>query len=408
MVRQVADRAGEQHKERAIGDGVDFLKDTGGSDVGGSPEGRTRPSHDPEGCASGKSPEKDEGKPPTREYGFALASGTRPHLATSHGLRVRGPTLSPPPLVVKAPACLRPTGLREALKTTAATGFTNISGNQTLQANNNYRRARQRQALHHPSSALPLHFWRIVFVMNVSKIAKGVVMIALVAALSGKAEAWHHEHSFMLKYMQELVYTPVLLYQCYRNGTTIEPRSARNVTILFDGLGKREGSVDATILYAERGTGRVTREKAHLKYHHSTDTVTFDTAGGRESEVVLLEFDGYKAHYISETVEGRAPVAKIYDVDIRCTNAQELYKKAESADFGPRRSASCRGDSATMLAYSLALLRASPVFGGSASRGRVGPALRVDGRVVEESWIGLRATGQVAAHELVRPPMIRR
>ncbi|KAG0427473.1 hypothetical protein HPB47_025487 [Ixodes persulcatus] len=42
--------------------------------------------HDPEGCAFGKSPEKDEGKPPTREYGFALASGTRPHVATSHGL----------------------------------------------------------------------------------------------------------------------------------------------------------------------------------------------------------------------------------------------------------------------------------------------------------------------------------
>ncbi|KAG0429924.1 hypothetical protein HPB47_023165, partial [Ixodes persulcatus] len=55
-------------------------------DVGGSPEGRTRPSHDPEGCAFGKSPEKDEGKPPTREYSFALASGTRPHVATSHGL----------------------------------------------------------------------------------------------------------------------------------------------------------------------------------------------------------------------------------------------------------------------------------------------------------------------------------
>ncbi|KAG0443099.1 hypothetical protein HPB47_015290, partial [Ixodes persulcatus] len=28
MVRRVADRAGEKHKERAIGDGVDFLKDT--------------------------------------------------------------------------------------------------------------------------------------------------------------------------------------------------------------------------------------------------------------------------------------------------------------------------------------------------------------------------------------------
>ncbi|KAG0424840.1 hypothetical protein HPB47_027960 [Ixodes persulcatus] len=78
----------------------------GGSDVGGSPEGRTRPSHNPEGCAFGKSPEKDEGKPPTREYGFALASGTRPHVATSHGLPELGldrdagehvvPTLPPP------------------------------------------------------------------------------------------------------------------------------------------------------------------------------------------------------------------------------------------------------------------------------------------------------------------------
>ncbi|KAG0442977.1 hypothetical protein HPB47_015421 [Ixodes persulcatus] len=56
-----------------------------------------------------------------------------------------------------APACLRPTGLPEALKTTPATGFTNISGNQTLQANKNCRRAHQRRALHHPSSALPLH-----------------------------------------------------------------------------------------------------------------------------------------------------------------------------------------------------------------------------------------------------------
>ncbi|KAG0439042.1 hypothetical protein HPB47_016775 [Ixodes persulcatus] len=71
-------------------------------------------------------------------------------------LGVRGPTLSPPPLVVKAPACLRPTGLREALKTTPATGFTNISGNQTLQATNNCRRAHQRRALH-PPSALYTH-----------------------------------------------------------------------------------------------------------------------------------------------------------------------------------------------------------------------------------------------------------
>lgn len=85
----------------------------GGSDVGGSPEGRTRPSHDPEGCAFGKSPEKDEGKPPTREYGFALASGTRPHVATSHGLpelgldRDAGNTWFPHSPLLKAEVGLR-------------------------------------------------------------------------------------------------------------------------------------------------------------------------------------------------------------------------------------------------------------------------------------------------------------
>ncbi|KAG0428035.1 hypothetical protein HPB47_024967 [Ixodes persulcatus] len=72
-------------------------------------------------------------------------------------LKMGGPTLSPPPLVVTAPACLRLTGLREALKTTPVTGFTNISGNQRLHANNNCRRAHQRRALHHTPSALPLH-----------------------------------------------------------------------------------------------------------------------------------------------------------------------------------------------------------------------------------------------------------
>ncbi|KAG0438623.1 hypothetical protein HPB47_016938 [Ixodes persulcatus] len=61
---------------------------------------------------------------------------------------------------VTVPACLRPTGLREVMKTTAATRFINISGTQTLEANNNCRRAHQRRALHHPSSALPLHVTR--------------------------------------------------------------------------------------------------------------------------------------------------------------------------------------------------------------------------------------------------------
>ncbi|KAG0421897.1 hypothetical protein HPB47_002241, partial [Ixodes persulcatus] len=171
-----------------------------------------------------------------------------------------------------------------------------------------------------------------VFAMNSSKRTIGVVMLALVAALSEMAEARHgrqeHEHNFMQEFMDELGHTPVLLYQCYRNGTTIEPENSRNLTIFFDGEGKRNGIVLAYLWYADKDTNHVSRDTALLNFHiHSpTHTVTFD-ATGTTSEVSLVAFREFKAHYITEVVRGREPVGKIYDVDLKCTNAQELYKE---------------------------------------------------------------------------------
>ncbi|KAG0430053.1 hypothetical protein HPB47_023050 [Ixodes persulcatus] len=72
--------------------------------------------------------------------------------------------------------------------------------------------------------------------------------------------------------------------------------------------------------------------------------------------------------------------------------------QAKPSDFEPGRSASCR-----RVRHLAGLLSRTPPrvsrFGRTreTARGRVGPSLQVDGRVVGESWIGLRATGQVAA-----------
>ncbi|KAM7314876.1 THAP domain-containing protein 11-like [Ixodes scapularis] len=50
-------------------------------------------------------------------------------------------------------------------------------------------------------------------------------------------------------------------------------------------------------------------------------------ASGTTSEVSLVVLREYKVYYITEVVRGKELVGKIYDVDFKCTNAQELYKE---------------------------------------------------------------------------------
>ncbi|KAM7313823.1 Is4 [Ixodes scapularis] len=132
--------------------------------------------------------------------------------------------------------------------------------------------------------------------------------------------------TLMNEYMQELTDHPVLLYQCYRNGTTIETEDARNLSILFDGVGKEKGQVSVQIWYVNGDSGEIIRDTAELTHHTDSDTVTF-AATGATSEVTLVDFRGYKSHYITEDVDGNAKVGKIYDVDLTCTNGQELYEE---------------------------------------------------------------------------------
>lgn len=132
--------------------------------------------------------------------------------------------------------------------------------------------------------------------------------------------------TMMNEYMEELADHPVLLYQCYRNGTTIETEDARNLSILFDGMGKEKGHVSVQIWYVNGESGEIVRDTAELTHHTDSDTVTF-AATEATSEVTLVDFRGYKSHYIIEEVDGNPKVGKIYDVDLTCTNGQELYEE---------------------------------------------------------------------------------
>lgn len=48
--------------------------------------------------------------------------------------------------------------------------------------------------------------------------------------------------------------TPILTYQCYHNGSSIDPENSINFTILWDGTKKDTPVVDGTLWYAEIGT----------------------------------------------------------------------------------------------------------------------------------------------------------
>ncbi|KAG0429079.1 hypothetical protein HPB47_023986 [Ixodes persulcatus] len=80
------------------------------------------------------------------------------------------------------------------------------------------------------------------------------------------------------------------------------------------------------IWYVNGESGEIVRDTAELTHHTDSDTVTF-AATEATSEVTLVDFRGYKSHYIIEEVDGNPKVGKIYDVDLTCTNGQELYEE---------------------------------------------------------------------------------
>lgn len=142
----------------------------------------------------------------------------------------------------------------------------------------------------------------------------------------------------MGSFIQSVHVNPVLLYECYRNGTSFDTKKSDNVSALFDGTQSGPNDVELTLYFATNGTtGKVHRKRLDLTYDSKTDTTT-NPARGKDTVITLLEVYKYNVQYTSERDEGKY-ARKIYDIDMRCPTAQELYKELckNGCDLVPSR-----------------------------------------------------------------------
>nr|XP_037272511.1 uncharacterized protein LOC119164424 [Rhipicephalus microplus] len=134
-----------------------------------------------------------------------------------------------------------------------------------------------------------------------------------------------------LKLFQDTQYMPILLYECYRTGVTIEPENTVNFTILLDAtqfLNKGQ----ANTWYAPDGAQNQ-YSKGSLVYEYDTASSTIKITSPVLQEQLVQMQDAYNglAYYWKLTIpsDNNRVVYKLYDVDSRCGNAAALLKKLD-------------------------------------------------------------------------------
>ncbi|XP_002402947.3 uncharacterized protein LOC8036600 [Ixodes scapularis] len=129
---------------------------------------------------------------------------------------------------------------------------------------------------------------------------------------------------------EEIQSTPILLYQCYRNGTTVEPKDAVNYTALFDGTTPNDAASKGNVWFAMNGTEDKYTELAFTAtYDSKSDMISLVASGSSTDEKIRLvesPFRG-KAYFVNEMYDGQ-PASKIYDVDKTCVNAAANLQEA--------------------------------------------------------------------------------
>ncbi|KAK8766778.1 uncharacterized protein LOC144104986 [Amblyomma americanum] len=130
------------------------------------------------------------------------------------------------------------------------------------------------------------------------------------------------DHTF--DFYQESQYTPVLTYECYRTGVTLEPENAVNFTILWDGTEAGNDKAVATTWYALNGTmDQYTTGAFDYEYDEETSSIQIKSSDVEEHFLELIKPLNGLCYYLKLTItsQNNRVVYKLYDVDSACGNA---------------------------------------------------------------------------------------
>ncbi|CAN7938697.1 unnamed protein product [Ixodes hexagonus] len=122
---------------------------------------------------------------------------------------------------------------------------------------------------------------------------------------------------------------PILTYQCYHNGSTIDPPGSINFTILWDGTDRDTTEAEGFMWSAKKGMpDSYTRNDFQTHYDTASGVGKLTTSTVQEDLTVLEPFKGQALYLkIVLTSQDNTVVDKIYDVDFECRNAKKLLKK---------------------------------------------------------------------------------
>ncbi|XP_064470750.1 uncharacterized protein LOC135385394 [Ornithodoros turicata] len=127
-------------------------------------------------------------------------------------------------------------------------------------------------------------------------------------------------------FFQQLTESSILMKQCYRNGTSLEPQDAVNITVNWDGARYKENdfTTDSTLCFAKASHPDEFQCTTFIaKYNRNTDSASI-TGKGKAVKLSLLRYNG-KAYFFKQHAP-RATSFKIYDTDFSCVNALQLFQ----------------------------------------------------------------------------------
>uniref|UniRef100_V5H437 Putative secreted protein n=1 Tax=Ixodes ricinus TaxID=34613 RepID=V5H437_IXORI len=131
------------------------------------------------------------------------------------------------------------------------------------------------------------------------------------------------------KFYDDMETRPILTYQCYHSGNSIDPPGSINYTILWDGTDSSTTEAIGTTWSAVAGMpNSYTRGSLSTHYDAASGVGKLTTSTVQEDLTVVEPFAG-KALYLKIvlTSNNNAEVSKIYDVDYKCKNAKKLLAK---------------------------------------------------------------------------------
>ncbi|CAN7979819.1 unnamed protein product [Ixodes pacificus] len=131
------------------------------------------------------------------------------------------------------------------------------------------------------------------------------------------------------QFFKDMEERPILLYQCYHSGFSIDPPGSTNFTILFDGTNPSTTGIVGTTWSATKGTpNSYVTGSLQAYYDPTTDLAVLTTSSFEEYVTVLDPFVGKTLYIKIEEVTNKDTVVyKIYDSDFKCKNAKKLLKK---------------------------------------------------------------------------------